>query len=373
MKRRDATPRVPAIPPFIDHWGQPTYENPFGRNRANPALTAAANPAPVAPPIASTETPAVPQPAVVAHRAAADPAAVVPAPVAPTAPVLATVVTEVPEVAAENAAAILPARPSGWHKNQATTGWAEAIATEVAAENAAAILPARPSGWRMNQATTGWAETIAATTTHSVSSAVDTTSPVYLEALARYRKVFGLDANETPVERIADRHKDRRSRIHRRVRRSVAVVTAVGSGLVGITAASAYFTSGGTGTGSGSTGSLAISVAAATGTPTTPLLPGGDGDVILDITNPNSYAVKLISVSGNGAITPDLAHASAGCSAAGGIVTYTDHLGLSNNIPGGNVTTHIELSGAAHMTAAAASACQRATFTIPVTVAVQTP
>ena len=42
MKRRNA---VPAIPPFIDFYGRPTFDNPAGQYRPNPALMVSAQPA----------------------------------------------------------------------------------------------------------------------------------------------------------------------------------------------------------------------------------------------------------------------------------------------------------------------------------------
>jgi hypothetical protein len=62
MKRRNA---VPAIPPFVDPWGKPTYENPLGQNRPNPALTAFGKPVVEARLVAENGVRA--QPAVRAH------------------------------------------------------------------------------------------------------------------------------------------------------------------------------------------------------------------------------------------------------------------------------------------------------------------
>lgn len=113
----------------------------------------------------------------------------------------------------------------------------------------------------------------------------------------------------------------------------------------------------------GHAGSLStIDVSASVSTTPDALYPGTDGDVLIQIHNPNSFAVKVTQVSGNGAIT-----------ASGGIGTCTT-TGVSFNGP---VTTAIEvpaesdsaettLSGAAHMSSASENGCQDATFTIPV-------
>ena len=135
---------------------------------------------------------------------------------------------------------------------------------------------------------------------------------------------------------------------------------------LGAGAAYAYFTSTGTGSGSATTGTLqTVTVAATAGSPSTPLYPGQSGDVVLRLTNPNSFAVTLVSVAGNGVISADGGHS--GCDPS--VVSFTDQTGLTVNIPGG-VTTQVDLPGAAAMSTAAADGCQGATFSIPVTITV---
>ncbi|HEX8052573.1 MAG TPA: hypothetical protein VF517_06230 [Thermoleophilaceae bacterium] len=92
------------------------------------------------------------------------------------------------------------------------------------------------------------------------------------------------------------------------------------------------------------------------------LYPGGPaGDVLIRISNPNSYPVTVTGVAGSGAITPDSGHAS--CTTTG--VSFTDKTGLSIAVAAGGQTT-ATLSGAASMTNASVNGCQGATFTIPV-------
>lgn len=157
-----------------------------------------------------------------------------------------------------------------------------------------------------------------------------------------------------------------RLRIRRRIVLLAVIVSVIS---LGAGTAYAYFTSTGSGTGSASTGTMqTVTVAATTGTPTTPLLPGGTGDVTLKVTNPNSYAVTLVSVAaGAGNITADSGHP--GCTTTG--VTFTAQTGLSTSIPGGGATTQVDLPGAAAMNATSSSGCQGATFTVPVTITVQ--
>ena len=151
-------------------------------------------------------------------------------------------------------------------------------------------------------------------------------------------------------------------------RRTPFVIGAIVALILGLSAgaAFAYFTSHGNGHGSSSTGTLqAVTVAASTGTPGTPLIPGHGGDVILKVNNPNSVAVTLISVAGNGPITADAGHSS--CTTTG--VSFTNQIGLSINIPGGG-TTNVDLSGAASMSTPSSNGCQGANFSIPVSITV---
>ena len=77
---------------------------------------------------------------------------------------------------------------------------------------------------------------------------------------------------------------------------AAAILLSLGSGT-----AFAYFTSAGTGTASASTGTmLTVTVAATAGPPSALLYPGGTGDVALQVTNPNNYAVTLVSVVATG-------------------------------------------------------------------------
>jgi hypothetical protein len=148
-----------------------------------------------------------------------------------------------------------------------------------------------------------------------------------------------------------------------RFRKSLVAAAAVPVSL-GAGVAFAYFTSTGSGTAAASTAAMqAVTVAAATGTPSNPLYPGGTGDVVLKVTNPNSYAVTLVRVAGSGTIT-----AGNGCSPTG--VTFTDQTGLSIPIAA-SATTQVDLPSAAAMQATSASTCQGATFSIPVTITVQ--
>jgi hypothetical protein len=160
----------------------------------------------------------------------------------------------------------------------------------------------------------------------------------------------------------------RRALPHRRLQ-ILAILIVVVVVLMGAKAAFGFWTVGGSGVGSAQSGTATVTVAASTGTPTTPLFPGGTGDVTLKINNPNAFAMKLTAVTGAGAITADGAHPT--CSPTG--VTFTDQSGLSTNLPAATNNIAINLPGAASMSTASANGCQGATFTIPVTISVQQP
>jgi hypothetical protein len=142
----------------------------------------------------------------------------------------------------------------------------------------------------------------------------------------------------------------------------------------GAGAAFAYFKSTGAGSGAASVGTMQpVTIATTAGTPTAALLPGGSADIVLKITNPNSYAVSLVSVSlkSGGTITPDSGHAGCTTTDSKPVVTLSvPAADLPVSIPA-NTTTQVDLAGAASMDIAATSNCQGASFTVPVLISVQ--
>jgi len=158
-------------------------------------------------------------------------------------------------------------------------------------------------------------------------------------------------------------------RIRNLSRRRIALLSTVALIACGVAGgAYAYFVDTGSGQASASTGSLQpVTVAALAGaTPASSLLPGGTGDVVLRVSNPNAYAVTLTSVTGNGTITADAGHPS--CTTTG--VTFTGQTGMSTTIAASS-TMLVPLPGAASMSAASSNGCQGATFSIPVSITVQ--
>lgn len=152
-----------------------------------------------------------------------------------------------------------------------------------------------------------------------------------------------------------------------RPRRIIVATLAAFSLTTGV--AYAYVTGGGSGTGTAHVGTMqTVTVTAFVGgdAASSSLYPGGPAaDVILRVNNPNSFTVHVTSIAGNGTITADAGHA--GCTTTG--VTYTAP--SSPNITLSTGSTLVHLAGAASMSTASLSACQGATFNIPVSLAVQ--
>lgn len=152
--------------------------------------------------------------------------------------------------------------------------------------------------------------------------------------------------------------------------RGVALVIAVATALLvaGTATAFAYWRSNGSGTGSGTTGTMTITVTALQSGDTNgqaSLIPGGTGDVLLRVNNPNGYSVQVSAITANGSIT-----ASNGCLTDG--ITFTSPASYGSSqftlAPGSNL---LRLSSALAMNLSVSSACQGTTFTIPVSVTVQ--
>ena len=135
-------------------------------------------------------------------------------------------------------------------------------------------------------------------------------------------------------------------------------------------AAIAYWQAGASGAGAGNTGTLA-QLSLSPGTPAANLIPGAQTTVALTASNPNTDATRIGSLlldtsQGTGGFAVDGAHA--GCNVAtlsfstqtngGAGWTVPARVGLTNG------TLAISLGNALSMSAAAASACQGATFTV---------
>lgn len=142
----------------------------------------------------------------------------------------------------------------------------------------------------------------------------------------------------------------------------IALVLGLGAG-----AAYGYFLGAGSGSGAATIGDdPPVSVVAASGTVTDTLSPGSSGDLLIDVDNPNSFSVEIVTVTGAGAVT-----------GSGGIGTCTDtgvtvptQTGLSVTVaPGDNVA--VQIPNGVSMGATSDSGCQGATFHVPVTITVR--
>jgi hypothetical protein len=141
--------------------------------------------------------------------------------------------------------------------------------------------------------------------------------------------------------------------------------------VIGARMASAFFTSGGSGTGSATTGTMqTVTVVAATGTPTTPLVPGATGDVVLKVNNPNHFAVSVAAVSYNsaGSITFDAAHSACTTTDASPIVSFSVPAGDLPLTVAASSSASFDLANSVTMAMKATSNCQGATIFIPVTI-----
>lgn len=94
------------------------------------------------------------------------------------------------------------------------------------------------------------------------------------------------------------------------------------------------------------------------------LYPGATGDLVVRVTNPNSFAVTITSVANSGgSIVSDK---GAACNAATG-VTYANSTGLSQAVAAGATIT-FSLANKVSMSNSSDNACQGAVFTIPISV-----
>jgi hypothetical protein len=154
-----------------------------------------------------------------------------------------------------------------------------------------------------------------------------------------------------------------RSRRGRLTKRSAVATILVGTVFAAGIAFAAWTASG---TGSGyakATSAEDLTTVDVSATTSATLYPGADGDVQLEIDNPNPYPVRVTGVALNtlGSITVDGAHAA--CNVAS--LTFTDQTGLTLDI-GAGTSAPFTLTGAIHMGGGANDSCQGATFTIPV-------
>lgn len=147
-----------------------------------------------------------------------------------------------------------------------------------------------------------------------------------------------------------------------------SIVVAVALGLGG--AATAVWTGSGGGTGAAGTGTT-VAVTLSSGTPAAALYPGGQANVLLTVSNPNSSPVRIGSLSldtsqGTGGYAVDAGHS--GCVVSALTFTTQTNSGAGWTVPAKvgvvNGTLAVTLTNALAMALNAANACQGAITTI---------
>jgi len=131
----------------------------------------------------------------------------------------------------------------------------------------------------------------------------------------------------------------------------------------------AWWTASGTGSGyTKAQTATAVTTVDVSGTTTAQLHPGGTSDVILQISNGNTYAVTVTNINGNGAITSGNATCdNVALPYTGNGVSFTNQAG-SWVVPASG-TLDVTLTNAAAMSNTATTSndsCQGKVFTIPV-------
>lgn len=204
------------------------------------------------------------------------------------------------------------------------------------------------------------------------------------------------------IERNEQEESTGRPRRHRRFKRSLAatttIVAVVGAGGV----AWATWTNTASGSAAAGGGTLSLTVVSAGSTFTNKLFPGSlagqasgateGGDLVLNVTNPQSFPVKITGVTQAGPVTVSGGSGSPACTSDTGTAPNISTLGnsgvyISGTAPVvGSPTTYtsytlsspvsvsanatnaaVTLPNVVTMTSSSANGCQGATFTMPVT------
>ncbi len=153
----------------------------------------------------------------------------------------------------------------------------------------------------------------------------------------------------------------------RPLRNTTALLIVVTGGFFGIHAASAYLKAAGSGSGQATAGTTSsVTIEAASGTVNSLLAPGASADLLVQVTNPNSFAVEITTISQNGSVTASTG--SGTCATTG--VSVSTQTGLSVAVASGShVVVHIP--NGASMSTTSDNGCQGRSFTVPVTITVQ--
>ncbi len=132
---------------------------------------------------------------------------------------------------------------------------------------------------------------------------------------------------------------------------------------------SAYVHGSGSGSGAATVGTASpVTVQAVTsGTPMSSLVPGGSADLLVQVSNPNSFAVTIVAIAPNGPVSSVVG--GNGCTVANSGVSVPTQTGLSIAVGPGTQVVHI--AGGATMSTSSFSGCQGASFQVPAALTVQ--
>ncbi|AGL20854.1 hypothetical protein [Actinoplanes sp. N902-109] len=142
---------------------------------------------------------------------------------------------------------------------------------------------------------------------------------------------------------------------------SVAAAAAV---IVNAGVAWAYWTLDGSGSGVAVAGSAVELKLQGRSDDSAPLYPGGTSNLTVTVTNQNNFPIRITTLSPGGAVTADDAHRDAGCRSTG-VDIRAELLKVDWEVPKNTIGVFSVPDGL-RMTNASDSACQGATFTIPV-------
>jgi hypothetical protein len=149
-----------------------------------------------------------------------------------------------------------------------------------------------------------------------------------------------------------------------RAKKKLALAAVLAAACVAVGIAWAAWNVSGSGSGYAKAGSAsALTLGDASASTSADLYPGATGSVKVSITNPNSFPVRVTTVTGTATITSDK---GAACNASTG-VSFTNQTGLTLDLAAGATNT-FTLAGSVSMNNSSDNSCQGAVFTIPVSV-----
>ena len=166
------------------------------------------------------------------------------------------------------------------------------------------------------------------------------------------------DDQQTPPKARRMRRVNRRTKV-------ILTVAAVAAVAANAGAAWAYWRVTGTGTGTAQAGAVIELSLKGRSDDDKPLFPGGTSDLTVTVTNRNNFPIRITTVSaGEGKTVADEGHRAAGCRTTG-VVVAKDVYEVSWQVAQDTIGV-FTLPDGIRMTNSSDSACQGATFTIPV-------